>query len=92
MLFIFLRFFFSENNPQALSFEDLAAQAFVFLFAGFETSAATMANSLYELALNPDVQKQAQEEIDRVLEKHGNEWSYDAVFEMDYVGCIVSGI
>ncbi|PSN44025.1 hypothetical protein C0J52_16970 [Blattella germanica] len=46
-----------QNEKIEMTMEELAAQVVTFLIAGFETSAATMSFCLYELAVNPDVQK-----------------------------------
>jgi cytochrome P450 family 6 len=43
------------------------AEAFVFLFAGYETSASTMSFALYELALHPEIQHSLRAEILQVL-------------------------
>ncbi|KAF7393606.1 hypothetical protein HZH68_010425 [Vespula germanica] len=67
---------------------EAAAQAFVFYLAGFETTSSTVTFCLYELALNQDIQKKTQEEIDRVLKKHGG-ISYNAINEMTYLQMVV---
>ncbi|XP_049762223.1 LOW QUALITY PROTEIN: cytochrome P450 6k1-like [Schistocerca cancellata] len=54
-----------------LSVEDMAAQAFVFFAAGFETSSTATSFTLHELALNPDIQSKLHDEIDAVLEENG---------------------
>ncbi|XP_014244280.1 probable cytochrome P450 6a13 [Cimex lectularius] len=62
----------------------IAAQAFVFFLAGFETSSTTMSFCMYELSKNVKCQDKALEEINKVLEKHGS-LNYDAVIEMNYL-------
>jgi len=69
----------------------LAAQAFVFFLAGFETSSTTMTFCLYELALNPDIQEVLRNEIDTVLKKQSDNISYEAIQEMTYLDKVVAG-
>jgi hypothetical protein len=69
----------------------IAAQAFVFFVAGFETSSTTMAFCLYELTQNPDIQERLQAEIDSVSEQHGGNITYDSILEMQYLDKIVNG-
>nr|AHW57300.1 CYP6AB46 [Chilo suppressalis] len=63
----------------------MAAQVFVFFAAGFETSSSATSYTLHQLAFNPEVQEKVQEDIDRVLAKHNNKLSYDAIQEMTYL-------
>lgn len=63
----------------------LTAQVFVFFGAGFETSSTTSSFTLHQLAFNPDHQRKVQDEIDKVLLKHNNKITYDAVNEMYYL-------
>ncbi|XP_072756970.1 uncharacterized protein [Anoplolepis gracilipes] len=63
----------------------IASQAFVFFFAGFETSSTTMSHALYELALNQQIQNKLQEEIDEEYTKHGSNLTYENVKNMNYL-------
>ncbi|XP_034831585.1 cytochrome P450 6B7-like [Maniola hyperantus] len=82
---------YRDNNGTAklveLKLDDLllTAQVFVFFGAGFETSSSTSSFTLHQLAFNSDHQKKVQEEIDRVLLKHNNKITYDAINEMHYL-------
>ena len=69
----------------------IAAQAFVFFLAGFETSSTTMTFCLYELACNPDIQTRLREEIDAVLSKYDGKITYEAINEIDYLDKVING-
>ncbi|XP_073969802.1 probable cytochrome P450 6a17 isoform X1 [Rhodnius prolixus] len=66
-------------------FINIVGQMFI---AGLDTTSNTMTWLLYELAMHPEIQAKAREEIRDCLKKHGD-WTYDAVQDMKYVaGCI----
>jgi len=69
----------------------LAAQAFVFFLAGFETSSTTMGFALYELARNPDIQEKLAQEIKQSVAKDNGKITYDSLQEMKYLDMVVSG-
>jgi cytochrome P450 family 6 len=71
--------------------DSLAAQAFVFFLAGFETSSSTMMFCLYELSLHQVIQDRLREEIDVVLQEHDGKLTYEGIQEMEYLDKVVSG-
>ncbi|XP_049815604.1 cytochrome P450 6k1-like [Schistocerca nitens] len=79
-----------EDDTWKLSIDDVAAQAFVFFIAGFETSSTTMSYALHELAHHPDIQTRLQEEIDTVLKQHNGQITYDAINSMQYLEKVVA--
>ncbi|KRT84340.1 cytochrome P450, partial [Oryctes borbonicus] len=54
----------NNSTNKKLSDLDIAAQALVFFFAGFDSVATLMSFLGYELAVNPDIQQKLQNEID----------------------------
>lgn len=80
-----------NEKEKQFSINDLASQSFVFFAAGFETSSTTMSYCLYELARNPGCQQNAQQEIDKILEKYDGQITYDSVSEMTYLDHCVDG-
>ena len=75
-----------------MSVDMIAAQLFLFYVAGFETSAATAAFTLYELAQYPELLKKAQADVEQALEKHGK-LTYEALSDMKYMDlCIMETI
>lgn len=81
----------STNAVKSLTIEQCAAQVFLFYVAGFDTSATMLSFTLYELARNPEIQRKVQEDIDRVLENHGGEITYESIMDMKYVEYCLMG-
>ncbi|KAJ9577526.1 hypothetical protein L9F63_005899 [Diploptera punctata] len=79
-----------SNEPFEITMDVIAAQAFVFFAAGFETSSTTMTFCLYELACNPDIQARVRKEIDSMLKKHDGQITYEGVLEMEYLDKVVN--
>ncbi|CAL1677690.1 unnamed protein product [Lasius platythorax] len=63
----------------------IAAQAFVFFAAGFETSSTTISNGLYELAINQEVQDKLREEINEEYIRHNGNFTYENIKKMNYL-------
>ncbi|XP_045776078.1 cytochrome P450 6B1-like [Maniola jurtina] len=75
----------NKGNYVKLTNEVIAAQAFIFYVAGYETSAITMAFMLYELAMNPPMQEKIIAEVDEVLSRHDGKITYDIISELSYM-------
>ncbi|XP_017468128.1 PREDICTED: probable cytochrome P450 6a21 [Rhagoletis zephyria] len=81
----------SEDGEEvSITVGELAAQAYLFLIAGFETSSTTLSFALYELAQHEDVQQRARDEILEVMARHGDKLTYECMSEMVYLNQIIS--
>lgn len=81
----------SGEVVKGLHIGELAAQAFVFFLAGFETSSSTMSFCLYLLAQHIDIQNKLREDIESVLKKHDGELNYESIKAMRYLDQVLSG-
>ncbi|KAI7815421.1 cytochrome p450 [Rhyzopertha dominica] len=81
-----------DENGEGLTIHQMAAQAFVFFIAGFETSSTTMSFCLYELSINEHIQNKVREEVKEILDKHGGKMTYEAMQDMKYLGQVIDGM
>ncbi|KAL2736912.1 cytochrome P450 6B5-like [Vespula squamosa] len=75
---------FSELDENSI-----AAQAFVFFAAGYETSSNTIAFCLHELALNEEIQEKTRRDINDSITKRDGKLTYDAVQDMKYLDLVI---
>lgn len=78
----------SENN---ISLLEITAHCYLFLVAGYETSAMTLTFALYEMAMNPDIQKKLRAEIQCALEKSDGKITWEAIMNISYLDQVVNG-
>ncbi|XP_014216981.1 cytochrome P450 6k1-like [Copidosoma floridanum] len=57
--------------------------------AGFETSSTTTTFSLYQIAVNPEVQKRLRDELTSAMEKSNGQLTYDMITNAPYLNMIV---
>lgn len=76
-------------NDFSFTMTDVAANTLLYMIAGYETSATTGQFAAYQLALNPDIQAKARDEIIRVLAKYNGECTYEAQNEMIYLNMVL---
>ncbi|XP_066249034.1 probable cytochrome P450 6a23 [Euwallacea similis] len=72
-----------SKDQTTLTDDEILAQCFAFLIAGFDTSSVTMTCALYELARKQDIQNQMREEIRQVLTKYGGKMTYEGLNELE---------
>lgn len=70
--------------------DDLVSQAAIFFTGGFETSSTTISFTLYELALNKDIQKTVRTEIHEALAQTDGKITYDMITNLPYLDMVVS--
>jgi cytochrome P450 family 6 len=70
--------------------EELAAEAFIIFFGGFETSSSLMTFILYELALNEDIQNRLREEIVTGIDENDGKLTYDMLFGFKYLDMVIN--
>ncbi|KAH9394069.1 Cytochrome P450 3A4 [Tyrophagus putrescentiae] len=56
-----------NNSKKTLNDLEIIAQCMIFFVAGFETTATTITNIIYELALNPEIQERLKTELESSL-------------------------
>src|SRR5699024_2590671 len=77
----------SNSKKHKLSENDIIAQSVLFFAAGFETTASTLTNCVYELAKNPEVQEKLYAELNHNLA----DFSVDEPIEsQDYFDIVVN--
>lgn len=78
---------FSSKIDSITDFDDtsLAGHTLSFFIDGTETSSTALSYALYELALNPDCQQRAFDEIAQVFSKHDGKITIEGLQEMVYV-------
>ncbi|KAI4464051.1 cytochrome p450 [Holotrichia oblita] len=80
----------STTPIQEITDLDIAAQAMIFFFAGFDSVSVLMSFMGYELVANPDIQTRLQEEIDDTLKECKGKLTYEALLKMKYMDMVVS--
>jgi cytochrome P450 family 6 len=80
-----------STETKKLTLNECLAQAFLFFFAGSDTSSTTISFALTELAFNQDIQDKLRAEIlEKTKDKNG-EISYETLHEMTYLNQVVDG-
>ncbi|XP_070779689.1 cytochrome P450 3A40-like isoform X3 [Enoplosus armatus] len=84
-----------NNNPskveenKGLNDHEILSQAMIFLFAGYETSSSSLTFLAYNLATNPHIMKQLQEEVDSTFPNKAPV-EYQALMQMEYLDGVIN--
>ena len=78
----------ADNKHIEMNITEMTCHAFTFFFGGFDSTSTQMCTMAHLLAINPDVQKRLQEEIDDVMKKTNGSPTYDAVNNMPYLDAV----
>nr|UUB32703.1 cytochrome P450 CYP9Z52 [Dendroctonus valens] len=71
---------------------DIASQAMIFFFAGFDTISTAMCFGSYELAVNKEIQNKLRSEIVEAHRLNGGKVTYDSLLKMNYMDKVISEI
>ncbi|XP_072936132.1 probable cytochrome P450 6a13 [Epargyreus clarus] len=70
----------------------LAAQAFVFILAGIDSSANALHFTLLELSNNPKILQKLQEEIDEIFKNNGGNLVYEDIDRLEYMEKVINEV
>ncbi|XP_049819894.1 cytochrome P450 9e2-like [Aethina tumida] len=79
-----------KSNLRELTDDDIAAQALIFFFAGFDTVSSLMCFMTYELGVNQDIQDRLREEVEETSNNCGGKLTYDGLMKMKYMDMVIS--
>jgi cytochrome P450 family 6 len=68
-----------------MSYEEIAANVFIFYIAGNESSSSTIAYTIYEMTQNEVLMQRAQDDIRETLKKYDGQITYEAISDMKFI-------
>nr|XP_053631335.1 cytochrome P450 9e2-like [Cherax quadricarinatus] len=79
-----------DKTPKyPLKDDTIIAQSMLFLVAGFDTTANTLAFTAFHLAKHPHIQQRLREEVQNIVKEHGS-LTYQAIMEAQYLDACIS--
>ncbi|RDD39472.1 Cytochrome P450 3A24 [Trichoplax sp. H2] len=77
------------GDSDKLNDKEVVSQALIFLAAGYETTANTLAFATYSLATNPEIQQRVFDEISDKLSENDS-LDYDSVGDLPYLEMVIA--
>lgn len=78
-----------KGEQRRLTNLEVLSQSFVFVAAGYETTANLLTYTAYLLAMNPDIQEKLIDEIKTSLSEHPDMSSYDIAHDIQYLDMVI---
>lgn len=75
-----------------LTFNEIAAQCWVFFAGGFDTAATLITLCIFELSQNIEIQNKVRQEVREVLKAHDGKFTYDSLNDMKYTEMVIKGL
>ncbi|CAO1432985.1 unnamed protein product [Diamesa hyperborea] len=79
-----------SSESRKFTVDEVIAQAFIFYFAGFETSSTALAFTIGELADHTEIQDRVRAEVLEKIEETNGEITYESLHEMKYLNQVVN--
>ncbi|XP_003703411.2 cytochrome P450 9e2 [Megachile rotundata] len=79
-----------EKGDRALTIEEMTNQAFVFFFAGYDTSSTFLSFALHEIAVHPDVKAKVIAEVEEVVARTNGNPTYEDIKNMQYLDAVLN--
>lgn len=80
-----------STESRKLTMDECVAQAFVFFFAGSDTSSTVISYAITELGHHPEIQDRLRKEILATVKSSNGEITYDNLHEMPYLTQVMNG-
>lgn len=80
-----------STESRKLTFDEVISQAFIFFFAGADTTSTVIAYAITELGHHPEIQERLRKEILEKTKTSNGEITYDNLHEMTYLSQVVNG-
>ncbi|KAK0405382.1 hypothetical protein QR680_017958 [Steinernema hermaphroditum] len=77
------------TNKRGLKQIEVLAQSFVFLIAGYETTASTIQFALYMLACFPEIQEKVRDEVNSIVDPESEDITYEDISRMHYIEQVI---